>query len=84
MIHWYERVLGPVIGGGAIWLFGLGQRHGNGYQVFVRYFAGWAFGIFALIAMHDLLEPMFSGRSLIIGFVWTGIVGFVLWKRHLA
>jgi hypothetical protein len=84
MIHWYERVLGPVIGGGAIWLFGLGQRHGSGYQVFVRYFAGWAFGIFALIATHDLLEPMFSGSSLIIGFVWTGIVGFVLWKRHLA
>jgi hypothetical protein len=39
---------------------------------------------FALIATHDLLEPMFSGSSLIIGFVWTGIVGFVLWKRQLA
>jgi hypothetical protein len=84
MIHWYERVLGTVIGGEAICIFGLGKRNGSGDQVFVRYFAGWAFGIFALIATHDLLEPMFGGSSLIIGFVWTGIVGFVLWKRHLA
>jgi hypothetical protein len=84
MIHWYERVLLPVIGGGAAWLYGLGQRQGTGYQIFVRYLAGWAFGIFGVIATHDLLEKMFDGSSLIIGFIWTGIVGFVLWKRHLA
>ncbi len=84
MILWYERVLLPVIGGGAVWLFGLGQGQGTGYQIFVRYLAVWTFGIFAVIATHDLLEKVFSGSSLIVGFMWTGIAGFVLWKRHLA
>jgi hypothetical protein len=83
MIHWYERVAAPLVLGGAVWMYGRFQQQGTGYQIFVKYLAVWMIGIAAIIFTHDLLEQLLDGLSIISGFVWTAVVGFMVRKRHL-
>jgi hypothetical protein len=83
MLHWYERVLGPVIGGGAVYLYGLSQRQGSGYRTFVKYFAVWIFGLLTVMFTFDLVVHS-VGTAVTLAALWTALVSWALWKRHLA
>jgi hypothetical protein len=78
-------VIAPSVIGGLTWFYGMFQEEkGAGFQIFVRYSAVWITGISAIIFTNDWLESLFNGLSVILGFVWTGVVARVLWKKHLA
>jgi hypothetical protein len=83
MLHWYERTLIPVIGGGLVYLYGLNQRQNRGYRTFVNYFAVWVFGLFTEMSTYDLILHS-RGAGLTVAMVWTVLVSWALWKRHLA
>jgi hypothetical protein len=84
VIAWYERVLAPVIMGGGVYLYGLAQGHGTGFRTFVRYAAAFSGGIAAVIATTDLLKKVSPNTPIMVGMLWTALVGFIGWKRHLA
>jgi len=83
MLHLSERVLGPVLLGGAVWLYGIAQRQGTGFRLFVLYFAIFSVGIAVIIATMDLMPKWWVNNWPLFAIVWAGLVGFIGWKRHL-
>jgi hypothetical protein len=78
-----ERILGPMLFGGSVWLYGIFQQQGSGYRIFVRYSAAFAFGLGVLIATLDLLPQWMSHDWPLIAIAWAVLIGWIGWIRHL-
>jgi hypothetical protein len=82
MVNFSERLLVPVIGGVAGWLMGRFEGHGTGFQAYVRYMAALLFGLLSIFVWHDKLGLSADGVKTVC-VIWTVVVGYVGWHRHL-